>query len=418
MDRNIVYPGSIPLDTDLLTLNRNTMIAFGFLAQSLIGSGPFVDGLSCTPTIPASMQINVGPGSIIQLSALDTLDYGSLPADTSTSVVKMGITAINTPFNLSAPTVPGQTNTYLIQVAFQEVDVNQIVLPYYNASNPSQPYSGPSNGGTPQATLRAQKAELQLKLATSSGSGGQAVTPPIDTGWVGLYGITVRYGQSSVSASDIFCLPTAPFIYWKVPSLRPGFGSGTQTFTTSSAFNVPPGVQQVEVELWGGGAGTFASASAQPSGGGSGGGYARKRIVGLVPGQSISVNVGLGGAGGPVAGALPSAGGTSSFGAFVSATGGSLNYLATASNPLNGATPAGCGVGGDVNLMGSAGQAGILNQGGMGGAAPMSGSQNSGTTGVPGVFPGGGASGAGTGANSATSYNGAAGASGMVVVRW
>jgi hypothetical protein len=37
---------------------------------------------------------------------------------------------------------------------------------------------------------------------------------------------------------------------------------------------------------------------------------------------------------------------------------------------------------------------------------------------VPGNFPGGGASGAGTGANSATPYNGAPGAGGVVVVRW
>ena len=29
MDRTIVYPGSIPLDTDLLRLNRNTMVALG-----------------------------------------------------------------------------------------------------------------------------------------------------------------------------------------------------------------------------------------------------------------------------------------------------------------------------------------------------------------------------------------------------
>ncbi len=27
MDRNIVYPGAIPLDTDLLSVNRNAMIA-------------------------------------------------------------------------------------------------------------------------------------------------------------------------------------------------------------------------------------------------------------------------------------------------------------------------------------------------------------------------------------------------------
>jgi hypothetical protein len=48
----------------------------------------------------------------------------------------------------------------------------------------------------------------------------------------------------------------------------------------------------------------------------------------------------------------------------------------------------------------------------------MGGSQNSGTWGVQGSFPGGGASGAGTGANSATPYNGAAGAPGLVVIKW
>jgi len=60
----------------------------------------------------------------------------------------------------------------------------------------------------------------------------------------------------------------------------------------------------------------------------------------------------------------------------------------------------------------------MLNQGGLGGAAPMGGCQNSGTWGVAGSFPGGGASGAGTGADSATPYNGAPGASGLVMVRW
>ncbi len=417
MDRNIVYPGSIPLDTDLLTLNRSTMMALGYLAQCVIGTGPVVDGLACYATIPPSMQINVGPGSILQLSVLDTLDYGSLAADTTTPLLKMGITGSAGAFNLASPTVPGQTNSYLLQATFQEVDTNPIVLPYYNASNPAQPYSGPSNGGNSQATRRSQRVELQLKLSTSSGN-GNATVPPVDSGWIGLYSIIVQYGQTSITNQNISCLPTAPFLYYKMPLLRPGFGSGTQTLTNSGTFIVPAGVQQVEVELWGGGAGSYASVSGQPSGGGSGSGYSRKRIGGLTPGQSIPVVVGSGGTAGSVSGTLPSAGATSSFGAFVSATGGSLNYLATAASPANGATPPGSGVGGDVNLVGSAGQAAVLNQGGMGGAGPMGGSQNSGTTGAPGIFPGGGAAGAGTGANGTTPYNGAPGAPGMVVVRW
>jgi hypothetical protein len=142
------------------------------------------------------------------------------------------------------------------------------------------------------------------------------------------------------------------------------------------------------------------------------------RITGLFPGQTVPVTVGTGGAGGIVGGGSPSAGTTSSFGTHVSATGGALNYLSSVLTPQNGATPAGVGIGGDVNFNGSAGQAATLNQGGLGGAAPMGGAQNSGTIGNGGAFPGGGASGAGTGASGTTAYNGAVGANGLVVVRW
>jgi hypothetical protein len=417
MNRNIVYPGSIPLDTDLLAVNRNAMIAIGYLAQLTLGTNAVVDGLPCIPTTPASMTVVIGPGSITTLSTVDTLAYGSLPADATDPLLKVGINIAATDFTLTAPNTSGQSVNFMIQAAFQEADLDPVVLPYYNAANPAQAYSGPSNSGAPQNTLRAQVVQLELKSGAPANAGSQQ-TPPIDNGWVGLYVITVSYGQSAVTGSDIAVLPTAPFLSWKLPSLRPGFGSGIQTIASSGTFIVPANVTQVEAEVWGGGCGSFASIGNLPSGGGCGGGYARKRITGLTPGQSIIVTVGSGGAGGVVGGAGAQPGQTSSFGPYVSATGGSLNYLATIASPQNGATPAGVGVGGDVNLMGSAGQAAVLNQGGLGGCAPMGGTQNSGTTGVAGVFPGGGAAGAGTGANSATAYNGAAGASGLVVVRW
>jgi hypothetical protein len=420
MDRNLVYPGSIPLDTDLLSVNRNTMIALGYLAQVVLGTGPVVDGLACTPTSPASMAITIGPGTISQLSVIDMLPYGSLPADTTDPLLKMGINIAPTSFTLAAPTTSGQSANYLIEAAFQESDIDPVVLPYYNAAQPTQPYSGPANSATAQNTVRTQCVELQMKSGAPATSGTQAI-PPVDNGWVGLYVITVSYGQTTVTTANIITLPTAPFLSWKLPWLRPGFGSGVQSFTTSGNFIVPSGVTQVEVEVWGGGAGSYASVSGvstgSGSGGGSGGGYARKRVTGLTPGQSVSVVVGPGGNAG-TAGVGATAGGTSSFGAYVSATGGSLNSLATIASPQNGATPAGYGINGDVNLTGSAGQAAMLNQGGMGGAAPMGGSQNSGTTGVVGAFPGGGAAGAGTGSNSNTPYDGAAGASGLVIVRW
>jgi hypothetical protein len=416
MDRNLVYPGGIPLDTDVLNINRHSMVAFGFLAQAVLGTSTVADGLICLPTAPASLTITVGPGSITQLSVVDTLSYGSLSANTADALVKMGINLTATSFTLVAPVTTGQSVNYLIQAALQESDLNPVVLPYYNAANPTQPYSGPTNSGVAQNTFRVQRVQLQLKSAAAANSGSQ-LTPPVDNGWVGLYVVTLSYGQTTIGAANITQLPTAPLLNWKLPGLRPGFATGVQTYSNSGSYTVQAGVTQMEVELWGGGSGSYASIASTPSGGGSGGGYARRRITGLTPGQIVTVTVGAGGAGGTTGGANPSAGGTSSFGAYVSATGGSLNPLASASSPQNGATPSGVGVGGDVNIAGSAGQAGVLNQGGLGGAAPMGGCQNSGTWGLVGASPGGGASGAGTG-NSSTPYNGAPGAAGLVVVRW
>ena len=163
MDRNLVYPGSIPLDTDLLAVNRNTMIALGYLAQIVLGIDPVVDGLACVPTSPPSMTITVGPGTMSQLSVIDMLPYGSLPADTIDPLLKLGVNIAPSTFALTAPTTSGQAVNYLIEATFQESDVNPIVLPYYNAAQPSQPYSGPANSAVPQNTLRTQSVELQVK---------------------------------------------------------------------------------------------------------------------------------------------------------------------------------------------------------------------------------------------------------------
>jgi hypothetical protein len=417
MDRIMVYPGGIPLDTDLLATNRNAMIAIGYLAQMILGNGPVVDGLTCSPTVPSSMSVSVSSGSIAQLSVVDQTPYGSLPANTTDPLIKLGINLETTIFSLQAPTVPGQAIDYLIEAILSEVDASPVVLPYYNAANPAQPYTGPTNSGLPQATRRVQQVQLQLKAGTPAAIGSQLI-PATDPGWVPLHVISVSYGQTAIDQSSIAPAFNSPALLWKLPLLRPGFGSGTQSFSASGTFLVPTGVTQVEVEVWGGGSGSFASGVGAPSGGGSGGGYARKRITGLLPGQQIPVTIGAGGGAGTIGSAVPTAGGTSSFGMLVSATGGSLNYLATITSPQNGATPPGVGVGGDVNLNGSAGQAGTGNQGGMGGGGAMGGAQNSGTTGVSGLFPGGGASGAGTGSNGSTPYAGAAGAGGLVIVRW
>ena len=237
--------------------------------------------------------------------------------------------------------------------------------------------------------------------------------------------------MSIVTAAGITPDTTASNFSQVLASIRAliaGVPHGVQSLAAAGTLTVPAGVSAIEVEIWGGGSGSWASVSGITGGGGSGGGYARKRISGLTAGGVATIAVGAGGSAG-APGVAPGAGGASSVsigGTIVlSATGGVVNPLGSVSAPSLG-NIAGAGSGGDINLYGGDGGAGVANQGsvvfnlgGYGGDGPLSGGiVNSGTTGNAGRFPGGGASGAGTGAAGTTAYAGAAGAGGLCIVRW
>lgn len=221
MDRTIVYPGSLPQDTDILQPQRNAMIALGFLAQAAFGTTTVCDGLACTPTSPASMSVNVGPGSIIQNSVVDQNTYGSLAADTADALVKCGVNIATTvlgPF--TPPGTAGQSQNFLIQAALSETDGGATVLPYYNAANPATPYSGPNNSGASQNTTRTQTVNLQIKAGAATTTGSQT-TPAPDSGFVGLWVVTIANGTSSITATNITMYGGAPFVPFK---LAPGQG--------------------------------------------------------------------------------------------------------------------------------------------------------------------------------------------------
>jgi hypothetical protein len=67
------------------------MIGLGFLARAILGANTVADGLRCQPTSPASMNVVVGPGSLTQMGPIDLLAYGSIAADATDQIVKMGI---------------------------------------------------------------------------------------------------------------------------------------------------------------------------------------------------------------------------------------------------------------------------------------------------------------------------------------
>jgi hypothetical protein len=417
MDRNIVYPGSIPMDADILGLNRNAMVGIAALTGAVLGSGIVVDGMACTPSTPNSLTVYVGPGSITQFSPLDANAYGSLPADTTDQIVKTGINLATTSFTLTPPATPGQSVNYLIEATFAETDTTPVVLPYVNAANPTQPYSGPDNSGTAQNTRRIQRVQLQLKPGAAALTGTQT-TPAVDSGWVGLYEITVNNGQLAISADEILVMAGAPFINFKLPNLRPGFAS-LQVFTSSGNFTVPNGVSAARVSVIGGG-GSAGYHSTLPGAGGGAGGEAIGIVTGLTAGQSIAVTVGAGGTA-PTSPANGNTGGTSSFGTFMSATGGSGGEGGTTVLFAMAGGAGGAGVGGQVNRGGSMGGDSIVvaSRGGDGGG-PGNGRAASGPQSgfsAAGYGGGGGGGGASTGP-SAAGYPGGAGAPGIVIVEY
>lgn len=150
------------------------------------------------------------------------------------------------------------------------------------------------------------------------------------------------------------------------------FGNGQiQMFINSGTFTVPAGVTFVRVRVWGAGGNS----------GGGGGGFAM-RAINLSGTSSVAVTVGASG----------SPGGTSSFGAFVSATGG-----------LSSASPTGgSGIGGDVNYSGGTGNL----TGGGGGAAGLFGNGGGAASAQNGC--------AGGGSNSAQGGNGFTGTGAVV----
>jgi len=415
MDRNIVYPGSIPLDTDVLSVNRNAMVGLGALLRATLGTAPVVDGLACTPTAPASMQVLVGPGSITGLSVVDTLQYGSLAADPTDALVKMGINLEPTSFTLTAPTASGQAVNYLIEASFQESDASPVVLPYYNAANPAQPYSGPGNAGTAQNTQRIQRVQFQLKPGAAA-SGGSQTTPAIDEGWVGLYVITVNYGQTAITAANITALPAAPFLPFRLGQLTPGV-SRMSLISTSGPWSVPAAVTLLRLRCWGGG-GAGGNGGGGAGGGGAGGGYSEGYYP-VTPGQVLYATIGAGG----VSGTNGGAGGPTGLSALGSATGGGGGGNGGAGASGLGSVAPGAGFGTGTLIDGSPGQGGMVLGGPMisgaggtafGGAGAVavggpSGVNLSGNAGSTPGAAGSGGCGTGTGGN---------GAPGLMIIEW
>ena len=409
MDRQIVYAGSIPLDTDLLYIQRHVMASIGALARVVLGDGGLVDGLACAPGFGAYTVI-VGPGSYLAPLPVDGTSFGSLPAD-GTPLVQIALHPADSSLQLGPPPDGGHVLCWLVQAAIGQVDAGPMALPYWNAADPSVPFSGPGNSGTTQPTQRQLRVLLSVKA--SGPEVGAGVPPPADPGWVGLYGVTTYAGKPGIEQSDIVAIPDSPMLRYRLPVLPPGF-TRTDTFGVNGSWRAPMGVRTVRVRAVGAGGGGGGGDTSYSGGGGGAGGYAES-LIQVVPGQSYAVVIGAGGSAG-VSGGPGGTGGDTGFGLLVHATGGQGGGSA---NPDSHGGAPGAGTNGVLLQAGGYGGDGAMLAripGGTGGASAFGGGgRGADEGGLPAYgLANGSGGGGGYGTNSAGGY----GAGGLVVIEY
>jgi hypothetical protein len=211
-----------------------------------------------------------------------------------------------------------------------------------------------------------------------------------------------------------------------IASTAAGGFSDMQVFTSPGTWTNPGTITKVKVTVVGGG-GNGGTSAARPnnqnqtrySGGGGGGGTAIE-VIPFPSGTNVAVTVG-------------GAGGTSSFGAYCSATGGAAGETSSIPVPTSAGGDGGSGSGGTVNLVGADGSPAITPaQYGMGQGGPSSiggggkGALIQNDPGIPQPNPPGGNSYGGGGAGAAWSGSpgkapggpGGAGAPGVVIVEY
>ncbi len=425
MDRQIVYVGAVPLDTDQLLQSRNTMVALGYLAKMTIGDDAiYADGLGCSPG--SGLSVVIAPGSMSLPTIIDGSSYGSLPPD-GDPLVKLGINTAPTTLPLPAG---GES---VISAIVVEAQSGSSAISYYNAATPSQTLVGEQGNGQAQETVVQQR----IVLAATSLSA-------VPSGYVPLWQVNVPSVATQVTSGMITAAPGAPFLPVKLPKaapiLSPSFignpiaptpaaGDASASLATTSfvaaanirnraawgtggsySWTCPAGVATILIRAWAAGGNGGAAASGTPGGGGGGGGY-EEVLIGVAPGTSYAIQIGS------------ASDGTSatSFSSIVVIGGGGNGRAGSGSQPGLGGTP-GSPI---INNLSSitdigvgAGQAGFqlggTNVGGAGGPSfgvqggqPCFGS----TVGATGLWPGGGGGGGAMGP-------GGPGADGLMIIEW
>lgn len=207
--RVTVYTNQVPFEADVLRSNSYKMADVSKLAETILGSGigntKLVSGLPCLPISPPGLQVTVGSGCLYSFESYDATNYGVLPADNNPNhrlykqAINFDLVTLDTP----APLVVGNSIVYLVQGAFQTLDVNIVSRPYFNSSDPQSPIFADLSD------TRTDNILINIKNGIESPS----PTPPTpDAGFVPLYYVTVSFGQTVIVPNNITVANGAPFV--------------------------------------------------------------------------------------------------------------------------------------------------------------------------------------------------------------
>lgn len=207
-DRVIVYTAEQPIEADILNSNRFPMIGIAKLAEALLGQSTQLYGLGCTPFLGGGMKVTIAPGQIYKYTSVDSTSYGALPADTH-QVLKQGLIQDSIDLSTPAPTNPGMSINYLIEMTLQEVDTQLATRDYLAVDSNNVPtgvvYQSTVNGTRQCNCVVTAKAGVQAPTGTQ-------VTPSPDAGYVGAWVVVTNYGDINMSSGAISLYPGAPFI--------------------------------------------------------------------------------------------------------------------------------------------------------------------------------------------------------------
>lgn len=287
------------------------------------------------------------------------------------------------------------------------------------------------NAGTSTKLATARTIALSGKVTGTATSfdGSSAITIPV----------TAVVADSCIGNSAT--ATTALSVPWTgLTGASPIVGHGKQLFTANGTFTVPAGVTQLWATVVGGGSGGSGGTGGNSRyGGGYGGvggngGSAKKNVDAIVvtPLQAIVITIGAGGAGGvggagsslttpysnsAIAGTAGATGGLSSFGSYLSASGGIASGVSNAS-----ATSTAYGLNGSDGMDSLLMRYTFGDSTAIGGIAPIVAGVVAGNGSTAPRYGGGGAGGAGGYASGIAIYtkggNGGTGASGMVLIEW